>query len=348
MAAQEAHSASSETVNLEVGQERTAPPVLEAGPVRGVPPSFREELEKRLAGRSGAVPGNAATAIAGVAPASVGIAGLALPVEDGGPAAVEAAVEPGAAPKEVSLPPPPPPRPPRAPRAPVPPLRLPSRQPEPAQVLTPSAASVALVAPTASERSAAAEVPLAPPPRPAPSLQGSAAGDDGNHRAGTASECSSPRSTLGNNFLDGPPDELLYRPPAGLSLCEQSWSRDPAGVPDLSVPTTWRRKHLEGELQLVRGALRESRLRSVRLEEELQASQRENARLRRQLDVRCDRDELLRDVRQREDLRARAGEEATEPAGRRRGVRGCATKGSDGGGAGGRLCGAVIALLGRR
>lgn len=63
--------------------------------------------------------------------------------------------------------------------------------------------------------------------------------------------------------------------------------------------TTWRRRNLEGELNLTRGELQEARLHSARLEQELQAMQRENAELKRRLEIQQDRDDLLRDIRDR-------------------------------------------------
>merc|ERR1712046_105696 len=57
--------------------------------------------------------------------------------------------------------------------------------------------------------------------------------------------------------------------------------------------TTWGRKNIEGELQQVRGHLQEERQRNARLEEDLRRLQAENSKMRQQLEIQQDRDQLL-------------------------------------------------------
>lgn len=72
-----------------------------------------------------------------------------------------------------------------------------------------------------------------------------------------------------------------------------------AALSSSSVGSTWGRKNLESELAHTRGELREARGHAAKLEEELRRVQVENAKLRHQVDIHKDRDDLLRDIRDR-------------------------------------------------
>lgn len=95
------------------------------------------------------------------------------------------------------------------------------------------------------------------------------------------------------------PEEPLFAPGPtakggsfGAQLVDQKL---PAG----QVYTTWHQKNVGDELQLRNGELLEARRRATSLEEEVRTLQQENSWLRKQLDIHNDRDELLRDIRDR-------------------------------------------------
>lgn len=117
--------------------------------------------------------------------------------------------------------------------------------------------------------------------------------------------------------------ELLYPRSAGFGTGVQLNVSFDSGSQGL---TTWRRKNLEDELQLYAAELREARATAGSLQKELRAFQKENTWLKRQLEIQSDRDELLRDIRDRV-----SEGDACSIDGQRKG----------------RLCGAVCAILGR-
>lgn len=148
--------------------------------------------------------------------------------------------------------------------------------------------------------------------------------------AASPSSPSTPRSSAIGSFMDGPMHELLYTHPGGVGQGVQlPSSRFSVGSFDGSSRqgyTTWQRKNLEGELQMTLGELREARANAARLDEELRSCQKDNLWLRRRLDVQCDRDELLRDLCDR----VSEGDTASIVPRQRR------------------ICGTVCAILGRQ
>lgn len=122
---------------------------------------------------------------------------------------------------------------------------------------------------------------------------------DGGAYTKCSSGGSSPRSTLGN---DVQLDELLYRPPDGFGPGQpmgktnsNASGRGAASAPQ-PIYSAWRRKNIEDELQLAQNELREARQHSSRVEEDLRRTQAENSKLRQQLDLQRERDDLLRDL----------------------------------------------------
>lgn len=121
--------------------------------------------------------------------------------------------------------------------------------------------------------------------------------------SGLSSGRSTPRSGL-YSFSDSSPKLPIpvIRATDGLQLHQTSSGAStiaPFDEDQKATYTTWRRRNLEGELNLTRGELQEARLHSARLEQELRAMQQENAELRRRLEIQQDRDNLLRDIRDR-------------------------------------------------
>lgn len=152
--------------------------------------------------------------------------------------------------------------------------------------------------------------------------------------SGLSSGRSTPRSGL-YSFSDSSPKLPTKRATDGLQLhLTSSGASTIASFDDnqKETYTTWRRRNLEGELNLTRGELQEARLNSARLEQELRAMQRENAELRRRLEIQQDRDDLLRDIRDRvSEVSSNRGSIAS----------------SDHAQSGGRLCRKVCSFLGR-
>lgn len=133
------------------------------------------------------------------------------------------------------------------------------------------------------------------------------------------------------NSSDASPEESLCRVASAGGI---AMSRPASEVADIEVEarsyTPWRRKCLEDELQLTRGELREARQRAARVEEELRTTQRENARLRHELSIQRERDELLRSIHDRVSEASLLGGQVSQADTR------------------GRYCTSVCALFGRR
>lgn len=290
-----------------------SPPKTPAAPA---PLTFQEELQRRLSRRAGGPP-----------PALESSESAASPVKcsteqvDTEMTVTSSPIKAPAAPAVPEKRPPPPP--PQQRQARPPPLpNLPKPGPEPARPSTPQRSQV---------------VPPAGPPLPIASAA-SAVSSFCNSEASTPRAGSFARSVCSNAPSAAQPMTEVVRTssPAG-SFCRQMVVEQDRDHRSGHHPTeqrgqmytTWQSKSLGDELQMTRGELSEVRRRAACLEDEVRALQKENIRLRQQLDIQNDRDDLLRDIRNR----VSEAEIFQEPMGFRQ-KRG--------------LCGSICSLFGRK